>query len=265
MKIRVIKVKAKSIFTRSRLPGVKWVINQYVGCQHACLYCYAKFISKWRPGHYGKWGTWVEVKINAPELVKGKYVDDWVYMSSISDPYQYIEKRLKITRQILENLDRRIKLSIQTKSDLILRDLGLFKKFKNIEAGLTINSFSNSSKHIFEPFSPSNKRRIEVLKTLKDKGISTYAFISPIIPGLINLREIIKKTKKFADYYWFEMINTRGAGKEFMDVLRDRFPQSYNILRDRKKFSEFIKECKNIISSEDIRVRGIELHNSNYQ
>ena len=241
MKIRLIKVKAKSIFTRSKLPGVKWAINQYVGCEHACLYCYAKFISKWRPPNYGKWGNWVEAKVNAPELVKGKYVDGSVYMSSISDPYHSIEKELKLTRKILENLDKRIKLSIQTKSDLVLRDLDIFKKFKTIEIGLTINSFSGETKRIFEPFSPSNERRINTLKTLKKNGIITYAFISPIIPGLINLKDVIKKTKDFADYYWFEMINVRGAGKEFMDILRAKFPKSYDILRNKEKFLRFMQ------------------------
>ena len=180
MKTKLIKVKAKSIFTRSKLPGVKWAINQYVGCQHNCSYCYAKFISKWRPSNYGKWGTWVEAKMNAPELVKGKYVDDWVYMSSISDPYHPIEKELRLTQNVLENLDKRIKLSIQTKSNLVLRDIDIFKKFKNIEIGLTINSFKGNKKHIFEPFSSSNEVRINTLKTLKKEGFTTYAFISPI-------------------------------------------------------------------------------------
>ncbi len=260
MKINLIKVKAKSIFTRSKLSGVKWTINQYVGCEHACLYCYAKFISKWRPPNYGKWGSWVEAKINAPELVKGKYVDGWVYMSSITDPYQPIEKELKLTRRILENLDKRIKLSVQTKSYLVLRDLDIFKQFKAIEIGLTINSFSGEAKRIFEPFSPSNERRINTLKTLKKNGIITYAFISPIIPGLINLKDVIQKTKSFADYYWFEMINIRGAGKEFMDVLKREYPKSYNVLTDKKKFSEFVKECKKMISSEDIKIQGIVIH-----
>ena len=260
MAIKLIKVKAKEIFTKTKLPGCDWVINQYVGCQHACLYCYAKFISRWRPGGYGKWGKWVETKINAPELIKGRYVNGWVYMSSISDPYQPIEKKLKLTKRILDNLDKKTKLSIQTKSDLVLRDVDLFKKFKAIEVGLTINSFTGKSKEIFEPFSPLNERRIKALKILKQNRIKTYAFISPIIPGLIDLKEVIKKTKQFADYYWFEFINVRGAGKEFVEVLKRKYPKSYEVLMDRKKFQEFIKASKRVISSENIKIRGIEIH-----
>jgi len=167
---------------------------------------------QWRPENYGKWGSWVEVKMNAPELVKGKYVDGWVYMSSVSDPYQPIEKKLKLTREVLKNLDKRIKLFVLTKSDLVLRDIDIFKKFENIEVGLTINSFDSSLKKIFEPFSPTNEKRIRALKILKENKIKTYTFVSPIIPGLIDLKEIIKKTKDFTDFYWFEMINITPGG-----------------------------------------------------
>ena len=260
MRVKLIKVKAKEIFTRTKLPGTKWAINQYVGCQHACLYCYAKFISRWRPGNYGRWGSWVEAKMNAPELVKGRYVDGWVYMSSISDPYQPVEKELKLTGSILENLDKRTKLAIQTKSDLVLRDIDLLKEFKTIQVGLTINSLSGKAKKIFEPFSPSNEARVKALKTLKENGIETYTFVSPIIPGLINLKDVIRKTKAFTDSYWFEFINIRGAGKEFMNVLKKKFPKSYDILIDKKDFSEFIKECRKIISSENIKIQGIVIH-----
>ena len=134
--MKIIKIKAKEIFTKTKLPETDFTINQYVGCEHACLYCYSRFMCRWKP--YGKWGTWVEIKENAPELVKGKYVKGWVWMSSVSDPYQPIEKKLKLTRSVLVNLDKRIKLAVQTKSNLVLRDIDLFKKFKKIEIGLTI-------------------------------------------------------------------------------------------------------------------------------
>lgn len=260
MQIKLIKVKAKTIFTKSKLE-VDWVINQYVGCGHNCSYCYARFIGRWRPKDYGKWGAWVEAKVNAPELVKDKYVAGWVFMSSISDPYQPIEERLKLTRKILAVMDKRIKLAVQTKSDLVLRDIALFKKFKNIEIGLTINSFDGKSKRFFEPCSSANEKRIKALKVLKKHGLKTYVFVSPIIPGLTNLKDVIAKTKDFADYYWFEFINLRGAGKEFADMLKTKFPKSFAIVKDKERFSEFIKECKKIINKANIKVKGIVLHN----
>lgn len=258
--MNLFQTQAKEIFTKTKLPGCDWVINQYVGCEHACLYCYAKFISRWKPADYGKWGTWVEAKINAPELVKNRYVKGLVYMSSISDPYQPIEKELKLTRKILENLDKRIYLNIQTKSDLVLRDIDLFKQFQNIEIGFTINSFNGISKEVFEPSSVSNEKRLEALRILKENGLKTFVFVSPIIPGLIDLKKVIDDTKQFADYYWFEFINVRAAGKEFLEALKKHFPESYSILNDKKGFLEFIKESKEIISSQNINIKGVEIH-----
>ncbi|MCD6086264.1 radical SAM protein, partial [bacterium] len=181
-------------------------------------------------------------------------------MSSVSDPYQPIEKKLKLTREVLENLDKRIKLCILTKSDLVLRDVDIFKRFENIEVGLTINSFNGSLKKVFEPFSPANEKRIRALKILKENKIKTYTFVSPIIPGLIDLEDVIKKTKGFADFYWFEIINIRLAGEEFIKILKKKFPKSFEIIKDKKKFDKFIKEYKNIIDSEKINIRGIEIH-----
>jgi len=267
-KTKLIKTKAKSIFTKTKLPGAVWVVNQYVGCEHACLYCYAKFISKWRAGDLGKWGSWVEAKINAPELVKSKYVKGRVFMSSVSDPYQPIEEELNLTRRILENMDKNIQLSILTKSDLILRDVDILKQFKNIEIGFTINSFEGKAKEVFEPESISNEKRVKALEKLKKEGacpersrrIKTYVFVSPIIPNLINLEDVILKTRNFSDYYWFEFINKRGAGREFADVLKKEFPKSFEILENKSKFEEFMLKCKKIINSAGIKVKGVEFH-----
>ena len=157
-------------------------------------------------------------------------------------------------------MDKRIKLAILTKSDLILRDIDILKQFKTLEIGFTINSFVGKTKKLFEPDSPTNNKRIETLKTLKKKGFETYAFISPIIPELIDLEDIISKTKNYSDYYWFEFINLRGAGKQFAQILKKEFPKIYEIVTDKSKFQQFIKECKKIINSQNIKVRGIEIH-----
>ncbi|MFA4998845.1 MAG: radical SAM protein [Candidatus Paceibacterota bacterium] len=256
--MKIIKKDAKSIFTKTRLPGADFVINQYVGCEHDCKYCYAKFISRWKD--YGEWGTWVEVKKNAPDLVKGNYVKGEVFMSSISDAYQPIEKELKLTRRILENLDKRTRLSILTKSDLILRDMDLFKKFKEISIGLTINGFEGRVKKILEPNSPIHEQRLNALETLNKNRIDNYAFVSPIIPDLTDVKKIIKEIKGFTDYFWFEVLNLRGAGEKFSNLLKKDFPNSYSIMTDKRKFIAFVGELKEIIKSEEIKTAGIEIH-----
>ncbi|MCD6591059.1 MAG: radical SAM protein, partial [Candidatus Aenigmarchaeota archaeon] len=164
--MKIVKIKARRAFTPTKIPGADYVINQYVGCQHACRYCYAKFMCKWYS--YGKWGSWIVVKENLPELVKSESVKREVYMSSVSDPYQPIEKKIKLTRRILENMDKDIKLGILTKSDLVLRDVDVFKEFKDIKVGLTINDFDGKLKKEIEPFSPNNGKRIEALRFLHE-------------------------------------------------------------------------------------------------
>lgn len=256
--MKIIKTQAKNIFTKTKIPGADFVINQYVGCQHNCAYCYAKFIGRWKS--YGRWGSWVEVKENAPDLVKDKYIKGWVYMSSVSDPYQPIERELELTKRILESLDKRIKLSIQTKSNLVLRDINLFKEFKEIEVGLTINDFGRKIKKLFEPNSPSHRQRLKTLRTLKENGIRTYGFVSPIIPQLVDIKKVIKESKESVDYFWFEVLNLKASGREFINVLRAKFPTSYAVMVNQERFSGFLENLRRTIKKEDIKTAGLEIH-----
>lgn len=261
--MEIVKIRAKKAFTPTKLPGAKWVINPYIGCQHACKYCYAKFMCKWY--NYGKWGSWVVVKENLPELVKREFVKGWVYMGSVSDVYQPIEKKIKLTQRVLKNMDKRIKLSILTKSDLVLRDVNLFKKFKRIEIGLTVNSWSGELKKEIEPFSPSMKKRIEALKRLREEEIVNYAFISPVIPSLTDLGKVIQETKSFVDFYWIEILNLKGSGSSFQRWIRDNYPSSFKILSEKEKLIKFVKDEMKKVKKEKIKIKGIYLHHPKLQ
>ena len=258
MKIKVIKIKAKRAFNPTKIPGADYVINQYIGCQHACKYCYAKFMCKWY--NYGEWGEWVVVRENTPELVKKEDIKGETYMSSVSDPYQPIEKELMLTRNILKNMDKNIKLGILTKSDLVLRDIDIFREFRCIEVGLTINSFDGKVKKEIEPFSPNNEERIHALKVLHENGIKNYAFISPIIPNLVNVEELIKETKDFVDFYWFEFLNLKAGGKEFREWLKQNYPESYSVISDKSKAEKYVKHVVDVIKKSEVSVRGISVH-----
>ena len=181
-------------------------------------------------------------------------------MSSVSDPYQPIEKEIKLTRRILENMNKNIKLRILTKSDLILRDIDVFREFRDIEVGLTINNFDGNLKKEIEPFSPSNEKRIHALKVLHENGIKNYAFISPIIPNLVDVEKLIKETKDFVNFYWFEFLNLRASGREFREWLKQNYPESYNTISDKDKAEKYVKEIVNIIKKSEIPTRGICVH-----
>jgi len=258
MRMKIVRIKARKAFNPTKIPGANYVVNQYVGCQHACLYCYARFMCKWYK--YGKWGRWVVIRENVAELVKRDSVKGKVYMSSVSDPYQSIEKEIELTRRILENMNKRTRLGILTKSDLVLRDIDLFKEFKDIEVGLTVNGFDGKLKKEIEPLTPSNERRIHALKVLYENGIKNYAFISPIIPNLIDVEQLIKETRDFVNFYWFEFLNLKASGKEFREWLKQNYPESYDLISDKTKAEKYVKEVVNAIKKAEIFVKGICVH-----
>ncbi len=182
----VKEILAKTIMTKTGIPDSDYVINPYVGCGHGCKYCYSDFIvRKFKKISY-PWGEFVQVKINAPEILskeikrKKKGI---VLFSSICDPYQPVEAKYKLTRKCLEILLlHQFPVSILTKSKLVLRDIDLFKKFNDVEVGLTVPTDDEKIKKLFEPNSPSIEERIAALKELHQNGIYTYVFIGPILP-----------------------------------------------------------------------------------
>ena len=204
------EVKAKSIITKSNLPAVDYVINPYIGCSHSCIYCYASFMKRFT-GHHEAWGTFLDIKINAVDLIpqkSKKYHGKYLYLSSVTDPYLPQENKYKLTRHILEKLvPLRPHIGIQSKSDLIVRDIDFLKQFPLCEAGLTITTLDDGVRKEIEPHAASVYKRIEALKELKKAGLTTYVFIGPILPLITDWKEIILETKPFIDSYMFENLN----------------------------------------------------------
>ena len=186
MKIR--EIKARSILSKSQV--YDYALNPYVGCEHGCVYCYAKFMKRFT-GHTEGWGEFVDVKINAPELLaregKKKQVGR-VWISGVCDPYQPLEKRYMLTKRCLEILvENGWPFTVQTKSSLVLRDIGTLKRSKDTEVGFTITTADDKMRRIFEPGAPPSKKRIEALAKLHAEGIRTFAMIAPILPGAEGL------------------------------------------------------------------------------
>jgi len=208
-KFHIGEIKAKSIITKSGL-DVDYVINPYVGCQHSCIYCYARFMKRFT-NHHEPWGQFLDVKINAPELIpknNKKYENKSIFISSVTDPYQPAERKYKLMRGILERLiSLEPDLCILTKSDLIIRDIDLLKRFKKCIAGVSLSLSDDKIRKEVEPFAASVERRINAVKQLKKAGIQTFIFISPMFPELTDWKGIIEKTKNFIDEYWFENLN----------------------------------------------------------
>ncbi len=201
------EIRAKNILTHCKIPGIGFVINPYIGCSFACKYCYASFMGRFVDKKIDKWGSYVFAKINAPELLKkeikklkDKGKGKEIFFSSVTDPYQGVEVKYKLTRQCLQILldeDYRGLVSILTKSDLVLRDMDLLKKIKNVAVGLTVTSTDDGISRYFEKFAPSVLARFKALKILKENKIPTYSFIGPLLPHFVanesQLENIFKK------------------------------------------------------------------------
>jgi DNA repair photolyase len=191
--MNVTEIRSKTILSKSKI--YDYVINPYVGCQHACQYCYACFIKRFS-GHKEPWGQFVDVRTNAADLLQieiKKKKRGRVWISGLCDPYQPLEARYKITRKCLEIMaDNNWPVTIQTRSPLVLRDMDIFNRAVHFEVGLTITTADEGIRKLFEPYAPSIRERLHALDELHRSGITTYAMIAPILPGAELLAEDLK-------------------------------------------------------------------------
>lgn len=205
MKVR--RVHAKSVLNRSKI--FDYCINPFTGCQIGCVYCYARLFMRRYSGHSEPWGKFVDVKVNASEILrkqlkKAKVGTIWI--SSVCDPYQPLEAKFEITRSCLKELvDKQFPINIQTKSNLVLRDVYLLQDFKTIEVGLTITTDDEQFAKYFEPGAPSINKRIDALAKLHAAGIQTYAFIGPLLPG--NPSRLIARLEGKVDRILIDRMN----------------------------------------------------------
>lgn len=234
--LKVREIKAKSLVAKSGLPGADFVINPYVGCMHGCIYCFARFMKKYTD-HPEPWGKFVDVKLNAPEMIprkteKDSYRNKPIVISSITDPYQPLERIYRLMRGILEKLlPLQPDLCIMTKSDLVLRDIDLLKQFRKAKAGMSLSLLDDGIRKEVEPLACSVERRIQAVKELKEAGLRNFIFISPILPGLSDWRGIVERTMGFVDEYWFENLNVKSLNwphiKKWLEKSHSKLLEKY--------------------------------------
>lgn len=207
------KIIVKDLVTKSNLPASDYVINPYVGCPHGCRYCYACFMKRFT-GHSEEWGSFIDIKQCDKSISQKKLQGKSVFLSSVTDCYNPFEEKYKITRNILEQLiSIDCELNISTKSNLVLRDIDLLKQCKNLKVSISVNTLDEKFKNDMDNAS-SIQERLETLETLYKNGIYTVLFMSPVFPVITDYREIIEKTNKYVDEYWFENLNLRGSYKQ---------------------------------------------------
>ena len=224
----VREIEAKSILSKSAIQD--YALNAYVGCAHACTYCYARFMKRFT-GHAEPWGSFVDVKINAPELLAREIVrkkPGRVWVSGVCDAYQDLERGHLLTRRCLEILVKHgWPVTIQTKSPLVLRDLDLLGGAADAEVGLTITTADERIRKIFEPGAPPIAQRVEALATIHAAGIPTFVMVAPLLPRAQKLAEMLrgKVDRALIDRYNYHYADRTYREHGMLWAMREEFFQ----------------------------------------
>jgi DNA repair photolyase len=241
--IKYTAVECKSVLNKSGLAD--YAVNCYTGCAHGCVYCYARFASRFSHPRQD-WGTFVDIKANAPEVlareVKRKPAGR-VMLSSVCDAWQPAEKESLLTRRCLEILlHYGHEIGALTKNALARRDLDLLAR-GTVDFGVTITTLDERLAGIIEPGASPPLERLNVLEEAKKRGIRTYAFVGPLLPFLSDTEESIRSVLKAVkdagvDYFYVDKLNLRyGVWPALLKLLHQHRPELID--EYRKIFFEF--------------------------
>jgi DNA repair photolyase len=267
------EIECKSILSKSGIESVDYALNPYVGCAHGCVYCYAVFMKRFT-GHEEEWGTFVDIKVNAPEVLSRQLrraKPGNISFGTVTDAYQPLESEYGITRACLEALlDLPHPISILTKSALVLRDLDLIKKLKDVAVAFTITTLDEEIRRLFEPGASPIAARLEALRAFSEAGIPTWAFCGPLLPGITDdetsLDALFSQLKRAGvGYVLVDSLNLRGAvWGRLSRVLRAHYPhllERYRALSaNRTPYHQALMErTERIAERQGLTWRGVEI------
>ncbi|NPA34561.1 MAG: PA0069 family radical SAM protein [Chlorobi bacterium] len=231
--------------------GLMHTINPYRGCEHGCIYCYARNSHEYLGFSAGlDFETKIVYKPDVARRLEEYLLRIYprkviLHISTNTDCYQPIERKLKLTRQILEIcLKYKNPVRIITKNALVLRDLDILKKmmeYEGVKVMITITTLNESLRRVMEPRTTTAQKRLETIKALASAGISVGVMVAPIIPGLTDheipsiLRTAGESGASFASY---TIVRLNGKLKDlFVEWLERNFPER------KEKVLELIRSC----------------------
>ena len=236
--MRIGETTCKSIINRSGIKGVDYAVNPYVGCGHGCVYCYARFMTRWyHPGE--RWGSFVDVKKNALERMRreaGSRPPGVILFSSVTDAYQPLERKTGLTRSLLEVLaEHEYPVEVLTKSSLVVRDLDVLGRLDRAEVGLTITAMDDDVRRVFEPGASTVQERLGALKAFADQGVDTYAFLGPMLPYISErgLEELLNALADRVSRVIVDRLNIKaGNWAPIQEALEDNYPDLLPMFRE---------------------------------
>ena len=187
-------VPCRSALIRCGIPGVDWAVNPYVGCTHGCVYCYAGALRR-SAAPDEPWGTFARAKAGVADVLarQARRAQGTVVLSSATDAWQPVEARAGLARACLQALvDGALRVSVLTKSDLVLRDLDVLTRFRDllgawrVSVGFSLSTLDDGLAARLEPGAPPPSRRLAALRELSRAGVPTWVFTAPVLPGLTD-------------------------------------------------------------------------------
>jgi DNA repair photolyase len=251
VKTEYLETHPKTLINKVESPDVRmeYSMNPYQGCEHGCVYCYAR-------NTHPYWGysagldfeSKILIKKEAPQilakkLMSPKWIAAPIMLSGNTDCYQPAEAKFKITRQILEVLERcNHPVGIITKSALILRDLDILSRLAEkrlVSVAISINTVTEETRRLLEPRTASIPRRLQVIEELSKAGIYVTGMLGPLIPGLtdheiLNIVEAVSKAGAKNSSYITVRLNG-DVGAIFTDWVRKTYPDRADKILNRIK------------------------------
>lgn len=187
--IEIIHKQAHSILSKTTgfISAFDYTLNPYSGCAFGCHYCYAAFFAP-TSIQQETWGQWVQIKDNALALLQKKrkrpLINQSLYISSVTDPYQPVERELGLTRDLLSELAEyhEVRVVIQTRSPLVTRDIDVLSRFPYARVNMTVTTDDEDVRKAFEPFCPSNEQRLHAISEVAASGVDTCITLTPLLP-----------------------------------------------------------------------------------
>ncbi len=227
--IRIREIEAKTALSRSGLPELYYSLNPYLGCLHGCRYCYAVDRTA-HPEASENWGEVVAVRTNIAEVLAREVNTKrrgLVGISTITDPYQLVELKYRLTRSCISILLKHgFRVTIQTKSPLVVRDLDILRgKPGRVDVGLSLATLDQRVARVIDPFAPAPASRAHALSRIAEAGIDAWVFLGPIIPGMNDSEESLRKVLEFCSdnglRVIYDTLTIYGGGSRLMQASAD--------------------------------------------
>jgi len=231
------EVTCRSALSPCGLKSITYSLSAYRGCSFGCAFCYSPSVLH----ETREWGTFLEAKVNVPEVLRlevKKKKKGLVWLSAVTDPYQPAEERFELTKRCLLVLKGvQWPVTIQTRSPMVTRDKDLIAEFEKADVGFSVSTLDEKYRRVFEPRSPPSLDRFKAMRELSNRGIRTWLFLGPILPGVTGTEvdEIVGLAKgSGARTVQFDRLRFKpGVWERISNVVPEELRKEFEFSRER--------------------------------